>query len=249
MKLTINRIDQHQLVSFINRVKLIDSFIYMKMDQEKIQSAVYLPQRDAVKFHSVETDKVFNTKGDWGFNSDKELKIAFFDGSKVIDAIKHFESDAIRGEIEFIENDEDYVASTFRIFNDELEITLSCSEPSIGFKDLTTDQIGAIFSTDGSKFNFDMDTYTLGKVKNLFTLDKEETFSINASGTGVNVKGKTFSAVINQTSEGNGDVTVYKKYLSLLDKEEQKVFVSDSKVVFTSSESETVLTISTCQTA
>lgn len=229
MKLKINRIDQHQLVSFINRVKLIDSFIYMKMDQDKITSAVYLPQRDAVKFHSVETDKVFNTKGKWGFDSDKELKIAFFDGSKVIDAIKHFEHDAIKGEIEFIENDEDYVASTFRIYNDELEITLSCSEPSIGFKDLTQDQIKAIFSTEGSKFNFDMDTHTLGKVKNLFTLDKEETFSINANGKGVNVKGKTFSAVINQKSTGGGDVTVYKKYLSLLDKEEQSVFVSDSK--------------------
>jgi len=249
MKLKINRIDQHQLVSFINRVKLIDSFIYMKMDQDKITSAVYLPQRDAVKFHSVETDKVFNTKGKWGFDSDKELKIAFFDGSKVIDAIKHFEHDAIKGEIEFIENDEDYVASTFRIYNDELEITLSCSEPSIGFKDLTQDQIKAIFSTEGSKFNFDMDTHTLGKVKNLFTLDKEETFSINANGKGVNVKGKTFSAVINQKSTGDGGVTVYKKYLALLDKEEQNVFVSDSKVVFSSSESETVLTISTCQTA
>ena len=29
MKLTIDRIDQHALTEFINRVKLIDSFIYI----------------------------------------------------------------------------------------------------------------------------------------------------------------------------------------------------------------------------
>ena len=153
MKLVVNRIDQHALSSFINRVKLIDSFIYMKMDQNRTTSAVYLPQRDAVKYHSVETNHVFQIENDSWTNTDKEMKIAFFDGGKVIEAIKHFDHDAIQGEIEFVENEEDFVASTFRIFNDELEITLSCSEPSLGYKDLTKDQISAIFSKDGSIYN------------------------------------------------------------------------------------------------
>ena len=42
---------------------------------------------------------------------------------------------------------------------------------------------------------------------------------------------------------------VYKKYLNLLDREGQKVHVTDSKIVFQSTESETLLTVSTCQTA
>ena len=49
MKLQIDRIDQHALTEFINRVKLIDSFIYMKIKDGQIKSTVYLPQRDAVK--------------------------------------------------------------------------------------------------------------------------------------------------------------------------------------------------------
>lgn len=247
MKLVIDRVDQHALTDFINRVKLIDSFIYMKMDANRITSAVYLPQRDAVKYHAVNTDAIFKLPS--VPETDKEMKIAFFDGAKVIDAIKHFDSDAIKGEIEFIENDEDFVASTLRLFNDELEIILSCSEPSLGFKDLTTDQISGIFSKDGSEFNFELDTYAIGKVKNLFTLDKDETFAIKANGSGVNVKGKSFNVVINPESNGNGEVTVYKKYLNLLDKEEQNVYISSSKVVFASKDSETLLTVSTCQTA
>lgn len=247
MKLTIDRIDQHALTEFINRVKLIDSFIYMKIANGQIKSTVYLPQRDAVKHHAVPVNNIFQVS-EWP-DTDKEMKIAFFEGSKVIEAIKHFDHDAIQGELEFVENDNELVASTLRIFNDELEITLSCSEPSLGFKDLTQDQIDAIFARDNNDFDFSFDTHMIGKVKNLFSLDKDETFSIKSDVAGVNVSGKSFSVVVNPDTNGNGEVTVYKKYLSLLDKDEQTVFVSGSKVVFQSNDSDTLLTVSTCQTA
>ena len=59
MKLKIDRIDQHALTEFINRVKLIDSFIYMKVAGGRVKSVVYLPQRDAVKSHSVDVSEIF----------------------------------------------------------------------------------------------------------------------------------------------------------------------------------------------
>lgn len=247
MKLQIDRIDQHALTSFINRVKLIDSFVYMKIKEGQIHSAVYLPQRDAVKSHNVACDEIFQIS-EWP-DTDAEMKVAFFEGSKVIEAIKHFESDAIKGELEFIEQEGELIASSLRMFNDELEIKLACSEPSLGFKDLTPEQQAAIFATDNTKFSFNIDTHTINRVKNLFGLDKDETFSVKANGTGVSVNGKSFNAVINPESNGNGEVTVYKKYLNLLDREEQTVYISDQKIVFQSTESETLLTVSTCQTA
>ena len=247
MKLQINRIDQHALTGFINRVKLIDSFVYMKINNGQIESTVYLPQRDAVKHHSVEANSIFQVD-EWP-ETDKEMKIAFFEGSKVIEALKHFDSDAIKGELEFIENEGELVASTLRIFNDELEITLACSEPSLGFKDLTSEQRDVIFARTDAQFDFSFDTHMINKVKNLFSLDKEETFGIKSDVSGVNVDGKSFKVVVNPAANGTGKVTVYKKYLNLLDREEQTVYVSDSKVVFQSNNSDTLLTISTCQTA
>ena len=247
MKLQINRIDQHALTGFINRVKLIDSFVYMKINNGQIESTVYLPQREAVKHHSVEANSIFQVD-EWP-ETDKEMKIAFFEGSKVIDALKHFDSDAIKGELEFIENEGELVASTLRIFNDELEITLACSEPSLGFKDLTSEQRDVIFARTDAQFDFSFDTHMINKVKNLFSLDKEETFGIKSDVSGVNVDGKSFNVLLTPDTSGNGNVTVYKKYLNLLDKEEQTVFVSGSKVVFESNDSTTLLTVSTCQTA
>ena len=202
---------------------------------------------DAVKSHSIACDQIFQIS-EWP-DTDLEMKVAFFEGAKVIEAIKHFEADAIKGEIEFIEQEGELIASSLRMFNDELEITLSCSEPSLGFKDLTADQQAAIFATDNTQFSFNIDTHTINKVKNLFGLDKDETFSVQANGKGVSVNGKSFNAVINPESNGQGEVTVYKKYLNLLDREEQTVHVADSKIVFQSTESNTLLTVSTCQTA
>ena len=41
MKLEIAKIDQHAFISFINRLKLIDSFIYFKIKDNQVISTVY----------------------------------------------------------------------------------------------------------------------------------------------------------------------------------------------------------------
>ena len=114
MKLQIDRIDQHAFINFVNKLKLIDSFIYFKIKDNNVISTVYLPQRDAVKHHSVPFGSIFQTQEVPSL--DKELKIAFFDAGRIVDAFKQFEADAIRCEIEFIENEQDLVASAFRIY-------------------------------------------------------------------------------------------------------------------------------------
>ena len=250
MKVTINKVDQTNFINFVNRLKVIDTFIYFKIKGGVVQASAYLPQRDAVKHHRLPLGEVFQIE-DGHITTDKELKIAFFDASRLTDAFKQFESDSIKAEIEFIENDEDFVATGFKIYNDELEITLACSEPSLGYKDLTDVQIQSIFNIDAANYVFDMDVSTTSKVKSLFTLDKEETFSISANGDGVRMKGKTYNMLVTPDYDGSnpGNVTLFKKYLNLLDKEDYSANVMDNRVVLRSKDSETLLTIATCQTA
>ena len=40
MKLQIDRIDQHAFISFVNKLKLIDSFIYFKIKDNNVISTV-----------------------------------------------------------------------------------------------------------------------------------------------------------------------------------------------------------------
>lgn len=248
MKLQINKVDQQNFIDFVNKLKVIDSFIYFKIKGDNVLATAYLPQRDAVKHHTLELSEIFKIEG--GINTDKELKVAFFDASRLTDAFKQFQYDSIRGELEFIENDEDFVATSFRIFNEELEVVLSCSEPSLGYKDLTDSQIASIFNVDGADYKFDIDYTTLTKSKSVFALDKEDTFSIAYKG-GVRFVGKTYNMLITPDVDGtpSRDVTLFKKYLNLLDKEDYTANVLGNRVVLKSNDSETLLTIATCQTA
>jgi hypothetical protein len=246
MKLQINKVDQNNFIGFVNRLKLIDSFIYFKIKGDQVVSSAYLPQRDAVKHNALPLGEIFAVAGT---APEKELKVAFFDASKLIEAFKQFDYQTIQGEIEFIENDEDCVAFFFNIFNEDLEITLSCSEPSLGYKDLTESQLQGIFNTEGSDFVFELSNLETGKIKSLFNLDKDETFSIVASDSGVKISGKSYSKQVSPDFEGDkGSVTVYKKYLALLDTEDYKAYVFNNRVVLRSTESATLLTIATCQT-
>ena len=246
MKLQINKVDQNNFIGFVNRLKLIDSFIYFKIKGDQVVSSAYLPQRDAVKHNALPLGEIFAVAGT---APEKELKVAFFDASKLIEAFKQFDYQTIQGEIEFIENDEDCVATSFKIFNEDLEITLSCSEPSLGYKDLTESQLQGIFNTEGSDFVFELSNLETGKIKSLFNLDKDETFSIVASDSGVKISGKSYSKQVSPDFAGDkGSVTVYKKYLALLDKEDYKAYVFNNRVVLRSTESATLLTIATCQT-
>jgi len=75
-------------------------------------------------------------------------------------------------------------------------------------------------------------------------------FEINANGSGVRVKGKTYNYQAGGEYNGSaGKAILYKKYLNLLDREEYAVFVSGNKVVMKSNDSNTILTIATCQSA
>lgn len=252
MKIKIDKVDQNNFIGFVNRLKVIDTFIYFKIKDEVVQASAYLPQRDAVKHHRIPVSHVFQLEdGTMDAAGSKELKIAFFDASRLTDAFKQFEFGNVRAEIEFVENEEDFVATEFRIFNEELEIRLACSEPSLGYKDLTDSQIAAIFNVESANYVFDMDYTAISKVRSLFGLDKEETFSITPSNDGVRMKGKTYNYLVTDGFQGtNGtNVTLFKKYLNLLDKEDYSANVMDNRVVLRSKDSETLLTIATCQTA
>jgi hypothetical protein len=250
MKIKIDKVDQNNFIGFVNRLKVIDTFIYFKIKDEVVQASAYLPQRDAVKHHRIPVSQVFQLE-DGAINTSKELKIAFFDAGRLTDAFKQFEFGNIQAEIEFVENDEDFVATEFRIFNNELEIKLACSEPSLGYKDLTDAQIAGIFNIDAANYVFDMDYTATSKVRSLFGLDKEETFTISTNTEGVRMKGKTYNYLVTDSFQGTnpGNVTLFKKYLNLLDKEDYSANVMDNRVVLRSKDSETLLTIATCQTA
>jgi hypothetical protein len=240
MELKLEKIDNYELSTFIKKLIPIDKFIFMKIGKDEMVSSVYLPERDAVKLVNVPSKNVI--KGE----IKKPVKVSFYNGSKVIDALSHFSGD-IKGSIKYSEMDGEFMASDFILQNDDLQISLACADPSLSFMEMSKDETTRAFGTDAMLFEFDLLTTHVEKMKSLFNLEKEEdTFTLRISERGVAVKGNTYDAVLCHQYKGDAtvgtNVIIYKKYLNLLDKENYKVTVCSNKVVFKSLDTNTHLT-------
>jgi hypothetical protein len=246
METKIEKIDGYELGSFIKKLLPIDKFIFIKFGQTGTVSSVYFPERDAVKLVTVNTADLLT--GDF----DKPIKVSFYNGSKVVEALSHFNGN-IKGRIKYTELDGEYMASDFILENNDLRINLACADPSLSFMELSKDEMTRAFGTESSMFEFDLLTTHVDRMKSLFNLDKEdETFTLYLTEKGVNVKGTSYDSTICSTYEGEAKlgskVVIYKKYLGLLDKENYRVVICENKVVFKSLDTNTLLTVAVAMT-
>jgi hypothetical protein len=241
MEAKIKKIDAYELSTFIKKLLPIDKFIFMKIGKDETVSSVYFPERDAVKLVNMPTKDIFEA------DITTPLKVSFYNGSKVIDALSHFNND-IKGRISYTEYNGELMASDFTIENSDLKINLACADPSLSFMELSKDEMSRAFSTDNSMFEFDLLTTHVDRIKSLFNLDKEDdTFTLYLSDKGISIKGTSFDSLITGSYKGDSSVgskvVIYKKYLNLLDKENYKVIVCENKVVFKSLDTNTNLTV------
>lgn len=241
METTINKIDAYELSSFVKKLIPIDKFIFMKIGKDVTVSSVYFPERDAVKLVNTPTKDIFDA------DITVPLKVSFYNGSKVIDALSHFSGD-VKGRIKYTEYDKELMASDFILENDDLQISLACTDPSLSFMEMSKEETDRAFGTDSNLFQFDLLTTHVDKMKSLFNLDKDEDiFTVYTSDKGIGVKGTSYDATLchsyDSTSELGTKVVIYKKYINLLDKENYRVIVCDNKVVFRSLDTNTHLTV------
>ena len=124
METTINKIDGYELSSFVRKLLPIDKFIFMKIAKEGTVSSVYFPERDAVKLVNTPTSDIFDA------DIKEPVKVSFYNGSKVIDALSHFNGD-VKGRIKYTEYDGELMASDFILENEDLQINLACTDPSL----------------------------------------------------------------------------------------------------------------------
>lgn len=244
-KLTVQKVKVDSFSNFVEKVLSIDKFIYIKINDGNMISNCYLPERDAVKLHSVPVDEIFETES----LPDKQLKIAFLNGSHTIEALKHFAGVAVSAEIDYKLMGEEYIAISVKLISDELTVTLPCSDPSLGFMDMTTEQLKVVFDTKDPVFEFEVQPFNIDNLNSLFKLEKEnEVFNVVINESGVSFKGKTYNRIVTETPKKDSEyyVTFYKKYLNFLDKESYTVSIFDHKAVWRSLDSNTMLCIATC---
>ena len=213
METTIKKINGYELSSFVKKLLPIDKFIFMKIGKEGTVSSVYFPERDAVKLVTTPTKDIFDT------DINSPIKVSFYNGTKVIDALSHFNGD-IRGRIRYAEYDGELMASYFIMENEDLQISLACTDPSLSFMEMSKDETDRAFGTDSSLFQFDLLTTHVDKMKSLFNLDKDEDiFTLYINEKGIGIKGTSYDATLCHSYDSDSDVgtkvVIYKKYVRI----------------------------------
>lgn len=253
-EIKIKTINVKELQLYVKKLLSIDKFLSIKLDDEQIVSSVYFPQKDAVKLVSADTKDIFKLES----KISSTIKVSFFNGSKVIDALSQFSENEIKGKIIYSKINEELIASDFIVYNDDLEISLFCADPSLNFTDMSETQISQAFGKNTSLFEFTLSENLADKISSLLKIDKDhDTFKICIEDNKLDgqakifIKGDNYNSILTDNFKINSpdeklEVTVYKKYIPLLDKEMYKVYVCPNKIVFESKDTDTLLTIAVC---
>lgn len=248
MKVKIKSINVDQFKTFIQKLLKMDQYVYMKLSNDKVTSAVFLPEKDAVKFVTVPMSDMF----EFDQPLTDKIKVPFYNGSRIIDALSFFNGKKIEGEIVYNLFGDEYIAEDFIIKNDKMRLKLFCADPNIQFIDMTRDDIVRAFGTDNSVFNFDLVREDFAQINSMFKFNKElnrfkfvvKEEKLYLEGTNYEVKLKD---VVDVDEDAETDsVTMYKKYFQYLDKENYDVTVCTNKVIFKSLETSTMICVAIC---
>jgi len=240
---------------FLNKLVNFDKNVFIKIGSEKITSHVYFPNKDAVKIVELNTDDVFEFKKPL----EEEIKVAFYNAKEIISALNFFTSDNIKGKIQYKDgkDDEGRSAVSFVLESDEEKFKLFCLDPNFNFVDMDDDEIEIVFETedlndeesDHSYFaNFELDHEMVKKIESRLKINKDESkFTFKVIGNKVFVITNNNELLISDdvevVSEDMDSVTLFKKYLSLLDRENYRIFLCSNKIIFESLVSDSKLAI------
>jgi len=249
--LKIEKIVADEFKSFIKKLLSIDKFIFMKITNESVTSAVFLPQRDSVKLLSIPLKDMFVL--------DKPLsepvRVTFYNANKIIDALSYFTGD-IKAKIQYTQSDEGLIATDFIIFNDKLTIKLLCADQELAFMDMSKEDLAKVFNYKDYAWSFDIKADHVSEMKDLHALDKDrDKYKLRIKDDKLFVIGENYESLwvdaLEIVNAEIKEVTIYKKYLPIIDKEAYSVFLCSNKMIFKSKDKTNVnlICIALCQTS
>lgn len=253
-KIKLTKVNVDLFRDFLTKLSNFEKNVFIKIGKERVTSHVYFPNKDAVKVAELSTDDIF----EFAKPLTEDIKVAFYNAKDIIAALSFFTSDNTSGEIEYSEEDDGNSAISFKLKSDQETFKLFCLDPNFSFIDMGDDEVDVVFETtelndddesDQIYFaNFELDHEMIKKIESRLKINKDEskfTFKIDDGKVYIVTKNNELliSDDVEIISEDMESVTLFKKYLNLLDKENYRIFLCSNKLIFESSISDTKLAI------
>jgi hypothetical protein len=241
MKVKINKVSVPHLSNLIKKMLLMDSSLYINIDNNRVWSSVYVPTKDVVKSFSVPVSEVL------AFDKPLEetIKLSFFSGQRLLTCIGFFDPHHLSFEISTFEDDGVYYADKVVLRDQKLKIEIHCQDISLGFTSMTEDQVKRAFDESSSLSEFQLAKEDFTKIASLMALDKGELFNISIDSDGVHVKTDSFDIIIDDNIKSKTPITksTFKSFLEKVDKETYDVIVCENKLILKSQETSTLIAL------
>jgi len=238
MKIQVKKISVPHLTSLIRKMLLMDTSVYLNVNNDRIWSDVYTPTKDVVKSNWISAKDAIQ------FEKPLEdtIKLSFFSGSRLLTCLGYFDPHNLSAEISAFKDEDDGIIYAEKIIfkDNQLKIELHCQDISLGFTSMTSDQVSRAFDLSSKSYGFKLSSEVLSKIVSLMPLDKSELFTIYSDEQGVHAKTEAFDLVIDDNyKKKESPCTVFKSFLTRVDKETYDVSVCENKMILKSEESNT----------
>ena len=242
-KQTFKLVAHSKLTAFFKKFSSIEKSLLFEITDGNIIAKTHTPDKSVVKIGSLMLSDIMDfipTKD----SVQEDIKIGLFAIDNFIKSFGHFGESEIKLEIEYAKVGNDNVALEMKAISKSLKISFPCASMSM-FRYIDAALASKIMNTADALFSFRIDKDTLGKISDLSKLDSDqESISVVSKEGEVSFKGKSFELTIpGVTTENDGDLDFNKTHFSFVDKEDSEIYITDTKIIFVSLESDTKIIV------
>ena len=241
MKQTFKIHSSGKLTSFVKKFSVIEKSLLFEIAGDRLIAKTHTPDKSVVKMGSSLLTDTMDPETVPG----TDVKIGLFEADNFISSFKHFGESVVKLDISSEEiSGSGNVATELKAFSKNLKVSFPCASMSL-FRYIDAALATRISDTTAAVFSFRIDKDSLSKVSSLCSLDSDnDSITIESKDGKVFFSGKSFEMEMEGvTSTVDNSVTFYKAHFGFVDKEDSEIFVTDTKVIFKSLESDTVCVI------
>jgi hypothetical protein len=234
------KLHSHQkMTGYMKKFSSIEKSLLFEVSGDRLIAKTHTPDKSVVKIGSILVTDVMDS-----VSNKEDVKVGLFSVDNFISSFKNFGDDEVKLEISGETVGDDVVATEMRALSKSLKISFPCASTSM-FRYIDANLATKITDITSALFSFRVDKDLLGKVSSLASFDSDsDTLSVASKGGEIFFKGKSFELSLpGVSSENEGEISFYKSHFSFVDREDSEIFITDTKIIFKSLETDTVIVI------
>lgn len=237
--------------TWLKKFVSIDQSLLLEVDENESMflAKTYNEERSAVKRSQIKFDEAGLTVKK--SKDPQRVKVGIYNIARLMKVMDQFGSEEFSFTLNYDEvtgdNGTDYAGINLVLKNKTLKVTVECTSLNI-FKhiddELFTNRIAAL---DDVVAKFQFSSEDIEKTNSLCTLDNEFKFMEFRNDENVYVSGKSFDLLIGENPAGKNTeskINIFKEQFEAIDVEDYNVQMGDDRLVFSSTDSNTITVIS-----